>query len=165
MTSNEAAWTSWPVLVHCARTAVAAVASVLAARLFRLPETYWAAITTLVVTQSSLGAALTVSWQRLVGTALGAAVGAMVATYFGLHALAFGTSVFILGLVCALAQSDRSAYRFGGITLAIVMLVPRTGPAWQIAFHRFAEVSIGIPRESREAQHCNRDVHPGLPVP
>jgi len=22
--------------------------------------------------------------------------------------------------------------------------VPRTGPAWQIAFHRFAEVSIGI---------------------
>ena len=93
------------------------------------------------------------------------AVGAMVATYFGLHALAFGTSVFILGLVCALGQSDRSAYRFGGITLAIVMLVPRTGPAWQIAFHRFAEVSIGIPRESREAQHCNRDVHPRLPVP
>ena len=28
--------------------------------------------------------------------------------------------------------------------MAIVLLVPRTGPAWQIAFHRFAEVSIGI---------------------
>jgi len=25
-----------------------------------------------------------------------------------------------------------------------VLLVPRTGPAWQIAFHRFVEVSIGI---------------------
>jgi hypothetical protein len=25
-----------------------------------------------------------------------------------------------------------------------VMLVPRSGPAWQVAFHRFAEVSIGI---------------------
>jgi hypothetical protein len=25
-----------------------------------------------------------------------------------------------------------------------VLLVPRTGPAWQIALHRFAEVSIGI---------------------
>jgi len=24
------------------------------------------------------------------------------------------------------------------------MLIPRTGPAWPIAFHRFAEVSIGI---------------------
>jgi hypothetical protein len=33
---------------------------------------------------------------------------------------------------------------FGGITLAIVMLVPRTGPAWRVAFHRFAEVSVGI---------------------
>jgi uncharacterized membrane protein YgaE (UPF0421/DUF939 family) len=30
------------------------------------------------------------------------------------------------------------------VTLAVVLLVPRTGPAWQIAFHRFAEVSIGI---------------------
>jgi hypothetical protein len=25
-----------------------------------------------------------------------------------------------------------------------VLLIPRTGPAWQIAFHRFDEVSIGI---------------------
>jgi len=137
-------WTGWPVLVHSLRTAVAAVASVLVARLFRLPETYWAAITTLVITQSSLGAALAVSWQRFVGTALGAAVGAMVASYFGPHVLVFGASVFLLGLLCALARADRSAYRFGGIALAIVLLIPRTSPAWQIALRRFAEVSIGI---------------------
>ncbi len=134
----------WPVVVHSARTAVAVVASVLVARRFRLPETYWSAITTLVITQSSLGAALTVSWQRFAGTALGAVVGAMVASYFGPHMLVFGTSVFILGLLCAVAHADRSAYRFGGVTLAIVLLVPRTGPAWQVALHRFAEVSIGI---------------------
>jgi hypothetical protein len=36
--------------------------------------------------------------------------------------------------LCAVARSDRNAYRFGGITLAIVLLVPRTGPASQIAF-------------------------------
>ncbi len=144
MTSDRAQWTGWPVLVHSLRTAVAAVTSVLVARLFRLPETYWAAITTLVITQSSLGAALAVSWQRFVGTALGAAVGAIVASYFGPHVLVFGASVFILGLLCALARSDRSAYRFGGVALAIVLLIPRTGPAWQIAFRRFAEVSIGI---------------------
>jgi len=64
-------WVRWPVLVHSARTAVAALASLLVARLFRLPEAYWAPITTLVITQSSLGAALAVSWQRFVGTALG----------------------------------------------------------------------------------------------
>jgi uncharacterized membrane protein YccC len=134
-----------PVLVHSARTAVVAVASLLVARLFRLPEAYWAPITTLVITQSSLGAAFTVSSQRFVGTVLGAVVGAIVASYFGPHALAFGTCVFILGLLCAVARSDLTAYRFGGVTLAIVLLVPRTGaPAWQIAFHRFTEVSVGI---------------------
>jgi uncharacterized membrane protein YccC len=118
--------------------------SVLVARLFRLPEAYWAAVTTLVITQSSLGAALTVSWQRFVGTVLGAAVGALVASHFQPHVLVFGACVFVLGLLCAVARSDRSAYRFGGVTLAIVLLVPRAGPAWRIAFHRFAEVSIGI---------------------
>ena len=144
MASDRVQWTGWPVLVHSLRTAVAAVASVLVARLFRLPETYWAAITTLVITQSSLGAALAVSWQRFVGTALGAAVGAIVASYFGPHVLVFAASVFILGLLCALVRSDHSAYRFGGVALAIVLLIPRTGPPWKIAFHRFAEVSIGI---------------------
>ncbi len=144
MASDRVQWTGWPVLVHSLRTAVAAVASVLVARLFRLPETYWAAITTLVITQSSLGAALAVSWQRFVGTALGAAVGAMVASYFGPHVLVFAASVFILGLLCALVRSDHSAYRFGGVALAIVLLIPRTGPPWKTAFHRFAEVSIGI---------------------
>jgi uncharacterized membrane protein YgaE (UPF0421/DUF939 family) len=116
----------------------------LVARLFRLPEAYWAPITTLVITQSSLGAALEVSWQRFVGTALGAVLGAIAASYFGSRMLVFTVSVFILGLLSALVHRDRSAYRFGGVTLAIVMLVPRTGPAWRVAFHRFAEVSIGI---------------------
>ncbi|MGO9614152.1 MAG: FUSC family protein [Dissulfurispiraceae bacterium] len=134
----------WPVVVHSTRTAVAAVASLLVARLLQLPEAYWAPITTLVITQSSLGTAFTVSWQRFVGTALGALVGAIVASHFGPHVLVFGTCVFILGLLCAVARSDRSAYRFGGVTLAIVLLVPRTGSAWRIAFHRFAEVTVGL---------------------
>ncbi len=133
-----------PVAVHSARTALAAVVSVLVARLFRLPEAYWAPITTLVITQSSLGAALAVSRQRFLGTALGALVGAIVAIHFGRHVLAFGTGVFILGLLCAVARSERSAYRFGGVTLAIVLLIPRPAPPWQIAFHRCAEVFIGI---------------------
>jgi len=98
----------------------------------------------MVITQSSLGAALAVSWQRFVGTFLGASVGAIVASYFGPHALVFGTSLFILGMLRTLTPSDSTAYRFGGVALAIVLLVPRTGPAWQVALHRFIEVSIGI---------------------
>ena len=134
----------WAVLVHSARTAVAAVASLLTAGLFRLPEAYWAPITTLVITQSSLGAAFHVSWQRLVGTALGALLGAIAATYFAPNVVVLGICVFILGLLRVLARLELLAYRFAGMTLAIVFLIPRTGDPWQIAFHRLAEVSIGI---------------------
>ena len=138
------AWTSSPVLLHSARTAAAAVISLMVARLFRLPEAYWAPVTTLVVTQSSLGAALSVSGQRFMGTLLGAAVGAIVSSWFGPNMLAFTVSVFILGLLSAAAHSDRSAYRFAGVTLAIVQLAPRAESPWHIALHRFAEVCIGL---------------------
>jgi len=171
--SSTTRW--WPVLVHSARTALAAVVSVLTARLFRLPETYWAPITTLVITQSSLGAALSVSWQRFVGTVLGGVVGALVASHYGPQVLVFGACVFILGVLSAVVHSDLSAYRFGGVTLAIVLLVPRTGPAWQVAFNRFVEVSIGIgvalifaivwPEISNEAQGGDGHAIHSLPIP
>jgi len=144
MGNDRVKGTVWPLLVHSVRTAVAAVVSLVVARLFRLPATYWAPITTLVITQSSVGAAFTVSSQRFIGTVLGAVVGGAMASYFGPHALVFGICVFILGLLCALTRSGPSAYRFGGVTLAIVVLIPRSDSAWLVAFHRFAEVSIGI---------------------
>jgi uncharacterized membrane protein YccC len=133
-----------PALVHSVRTAVAAVVSLALARLFHLPEAYWAAISTLVVMQSTLGAALTVSEQRFAGTALGAALGGLVASYFGPSILAFALAVFVAGLLCVVLRMERSAYRFASITLAIVMLVSRTQAAWVVALHRFIEVSVGI---------------------
>jgi uncharacterized membrane protein YccC len=134
----------WTTLVHAVRTTAVAVASLLVARLCGLPEAYWAPITALVITQSSLGAALAVSRQRLMGTVLGAGLGALAVTFFGMHLLVFVVCVFLLGLLCAVTRSGNSAYRFGGVTLAIVVLIPRSGPAWVTALHRFAEVSLGI---------------------
>jgi uncharacterized membrane protein YccC len=131
-------------VIHAVRTAVAAIVSYLFARLFRLPEAYWAAISTIVVMQSTLGAALPVSAQRFVGTAIGAGAGAVVAAYFGGSLWAFGAAIFVIGLLCALLRFERSAYRYAGITLAIVMLVPRSTSVWIVAVHRFFEVSLGI---------------------
>jgi hypothetical protein len=45
-----------PSITHAIRTAVAATASVMIARLVQMPEAYWAATPTLVVMQSTLGA-------------------------------------------------------------------------------------------------------------
>jgi uncharacterized membrane protein YccC len=131
-------------LLHSVQTAVAATVSLALARLVRLPEAYWAAITTLIVMQSTLGAALTVSRRRLEGTALGAVVGALVTPYLPPHAWVFGALVLAVGLISAGLHLDRTAYRFASITLAIVMLVVRTEPAWVVATHRFAEVALGI---------------------
>jgi uncharacterized membrane protein YccC len=141
-----------PAVEHSARTAVAAIASLLVARVFKLPEAYWAAISTLIVMQSSFGAALKVSVRRFAGTALGAAVGALLATHWGTNVLAFGAGIFLTGLIClALGRAqrfneylDRTTYRYAGVALAITMLVVRYNAPWVVAVHRFLEVSIGI---------------------
>jgi uncharacterized membrane protein YccC len=126
------------------RTAVAAVISLLVARLFHLPETYWAAISTLIVMQSNLVATLPFSAQHFIGTAAGAILGGLIATYFHANVAAFGIAVFSVGLICAALKAERAAYRYASVTLAIVILVPRAGSEWVIAAHRFSEVSIGI---------------------
>lgn len=131
------------VVEDSARTALAAVGSFLVARLLRMPEAYWAAITTIIVMQSTLGAALTVSWQRFAGTVLGAATGALLSNYFHYSLAAFGGGLFLLGLLSALLRLG-TAYRFAGVTLAITMLIARERPAWVVAEHRFIEVSTGI---------------------
>jgi uncharacterized membrane protein YccC len=131
-------------LKHSLRTAIAAMVSLLVARLFRLPETYWAAISTLIVMQSNLGAALPISAQRFIGTAVGAIWGGVVGTYFPANVAAFGVAVLAIGIACAALKVERAAYRYASITLAIVMLVPRVANEWVVAMHRFFEVSIGI---------------------
>jgi uncharacterized membrane protein YccC len=131
-------------IIHAVRTAIAAVASLLIARLFRLPEAYWAAIATLIVMQSTLGAAWTVSKDRLAGTALGATAGAVLATYTGSSVTSFGVGLFALGVLCDIFRITRAAYRYAGITLVIVMLIASTQRPWVIALHRFVEISVGI---------------------
>lgn len=129
---------------HLARTTIAAMASLYAAQLCKLPNAYWAAITTLIVMQSTFGATLTVSGQRFVGTAVGALAGALLASRFGPGVLVFGAGVFAIGVVCTLLHLDRPASALAGVTLALVLLVARTDSAWAIAAHRFLEVSLGI---------------------
>jgi uncharacterized membrane protein YccC len=131
-------------VAHSTRTAVAAVTSLLLARLLRLPEAYWASITALIVMQSTFGAALSISVQRFVGTAVGAVLGALAATYCHGSVIAYGVLVFLIGLLCALLRIERTAYRYASITLAIIMLIPRAVGPWTTAAHRFVEVSLGI---------------------
>ena len=133
-----------PSIGHAIRTAVAATASVIIARLVQMPEAYWAAIATLVVMQSTLGATLTLSLERIVATAVGASVGALEANYFAANLVAFALAIVFVGLLSVAFRLEKTAYRYASITLAIVVLIPRSNPPWSIALHRFIEVSVGI---------------------
>jgi uncharacterized membrane protein YccC len=132
-------------LTHSIRTAVAASVSLAFARFFRMPEPYWAAITTLIVMQSTLGASWDISKLRIIGTALGAAAGGLLASCFVVTVPLFAIALIVLGISCAALRLDPSAYRFAGVTLAIVTLLSRPDALpFVLALQRFAEVCIGI---------------------
>jgi uncharacterized membrane protein YgaE (UPF0421/DUF939 family) len=131
------------VLLNSARTAVAAVLSLLIARTFlKLPEFYWAPISTIVILLSTINP-LALAWQRFAGTALGAALGAFIVTFFGSNWMVYGVGILICGIFSALLRVS-SAYRFAAITLSIVLLIAHQRPPWIVATHRFVEVSLGI---------------------
>ena len=128
-------------LVDSARTAVATLASLLLARVLKFPEYYWAPISTIIIMQSAIQP-FQGAWQRFVGTALGAALGAAVASYLGRSAVIYALGILLCGILAALSRVW-SAYRVAAITFSIVVLISR-GPAWVFAWHRFLEVSLGI---------------------
>ncbi|MEA3208468.1 MAG: hypothetical protein QOE70_1525 [Chthoniobacter sp.] len=118
--------------------------ALLAAHLVGLREVHWAAISAVVVVQSDFGASLLVSWHRLVGTALGAFVGAVLAQWAARNAVVYGLGVLGVGVLSAVLRLDRPANRFGAIAFTIVFLLVRPDPPWVVALHRFIEVSTGI---------------------
>jgi uncharacterized membrane protein YgaE (UPF0421/DUF939 family) len=133
-----------PSIAYVVLSALAAVLSYLIACLFRLPEAYWAPMSTLIVMKLTLSAALPIAVQYVLGTAVGAAVGAGTDIYFHASVWSFGAAVVVVGLLCVVLRVRRSAFRYAGITLVIVMLVPRSTSGRLVALHRFFEVTIGI---------------------
>jgi uncharacterized membrane protein YccC len=133
-------------LINAARTTVATVVSMLLARSLKLPEFYWAPISTVVILLSTINP-MTLAWQRFAGTALGAALGALIATLFGsgwgASWVVYGAGIFVCGILCSVLRLG-TAYRFAAITLTIVLLVAHQRPPWIVAMHRFVEVSLGI---------------------
>lgn len=128
-------------LLDATRTTIAAIGSLLLARLLKLPEFYWAPISAIVIIQSTIDPR-TLAWQRFAGTALGAVLGALIATFFPGSTLVYAAAIFLCGLLCAIRLGG--AYRFAAITLSIVLLIPHQRAPWIVSWHRFVEVSVGI---------------------
>ncbi|MGA7381184.1 MAG: FUSC family protein [Terriglobales bacterium] len=102
-----------------------------------------AAISAFVVMGSDVGATVVASRDRLIGTAIGAALGAAFVALWGAHLVWFGMAVAVTVLVCESLGLGQS-YRLACVTVAIVMLINTAGSPWKSATYRFLEVALGI---------------------
>jgi uncharacterized membrane protein YccC len=138
-------WLSWEhrrLLIHGAKTALAAGLCWWLAKLFGLQDGYWGAISAIIVLQSNFGSTITASRDRLLGTLIGAIFGfgfSFVGTLPWNYIAAVLAAVTLCGLL-----GFRSSSRLAGVTITIVMLVQNASSHWTVALVRVAQVVLGI---------------------
>jgi uncharacterized membrane protein YccC len=131
---------TWP---HSLLTAVAVIVCLMLAGLLHLKESYWAAISVMVVMQPDTKLTVSAARDRLLGTAVGAVMGWLAALVWHGNVLVFGLAVAISLAVCGILGL-KNAKRLAGATICLVVLVPAAGPKWRMALDRFVAVSFGI---------------------
>jgi uncharacterized membrane protein YccC len=134
-------WERRRLLIHAAKTALAAGLCWWLATLFGLKDGYWGAISAIIVLQSNFGSTISASRDRVIGTVIGALLGFSF-TQFGVLPWNFILAVLAAVIICGLLGL-RTSSRLAGVTISIVMLV-QTGSHWTLALHRVMEVFLGI---------------------
>jgi hypothetical protein len=130
------------LVIHAAKTALAATLCWWLAHSFGLHDGYWGAISAIIVLQSNFGATISASRDRVLGTIIGAVFG-FTFSLFGALPWNYLFAVLCAVLICGLLGL-RSSSRLAGVTISIVMLVQSTGSHWTVALHRVGEVFLGI---------------------
>ncbi|URX63386.1 FUSC family protein [Luteibacter anthropi] len=106
-------------------------------------QAYWAAISAIAVTQPHFGDTRGAGHDRVLGTLFGAVAGLLGLWVGGTGDLfSFLLALCLVTVACWLAGAGAAA-RVGGITSAIVLLVPAEGPRWEMAAWRLGEVLFG----------------------
>ncbi|HXP01740.1 MAG TPA: FUSC family protein [Luteibacter sp.] len=106
-------------------------------------QAFWAAISAVAVTQPHFGDTQGAGRDRCLGTAFGGIAGLLGLWIGGTgDMLSFALALALVTLACWTANAGPAA-RIGGITTAIVLLVPSTGPRWEIPLYRLGEVILG----------------------
>jgi len=135
-------WEHQRLVIHAAKTALAAALCWWLAMHFGLHEGYWGSISAIIVLQSNFGSTITASRDRLLGTLIGALLGFSF-SLFGTLPWNYFAAVILAITICGLL-GFRSSSRLAGVTITIVMLVRTTGSHWTIALDRVSQVIFGI---------------------
>jgi uncharacterized membrane protein YccC len=132
-------------LKHAFKTALAAVLAYALTQALNLPQGYWAVISVVVVMQANLGGSLKAGWSRILGTAVGAALGALTLSVLQPSHLALGLGTGLAILVCAYFTYLHESFRLAGLTASIVILMGQEGESyWTVAATRFLEIAVGV---------------------
>ncbi|PZR30771.1 FUSC family protein, partial [Caulobacter segnis] len=129
---------------HAIRVSAAVGAAYAIATLLRLPQGYWAVFTAVIVVQASLGATITASIERFLGTVVGALAGA-VAAYLHSRWSEFGGLILCLTVaLLAFVVSIRPSLKAAPVT-AVIMLIGTTTHMDPLiaASLRVAEITVG----------------------
>jgi uncharacterized membrane protein YccC len=135
-------WERLRLLIHAAKTALAAALCWWVALKLGLHDGYWGSISAIIVLQSNVGATVTASRDRLLGTLIGALLGFSF-SLFGPPVLSYVLALLAAIIVCGLLGL-RNSSRLACVTITIVMLVHREGSRWGLALDRVGEVLLGI---------------------
>jgi uncharacterized membrane protein YccC len=135
-------WKHQRLLIHAAKTALAAALCWWLAQRFGLQDGYWGSITAVIVLQSNFGATYTASRARFLGTLIGALVG-FSCSLFGALPWSYMLALLIAMMLCGLLGLNDSM-RLAGVTITIIMLVHSTGSHHSLALIRVGEVFLGI---------------------
>jgi len=130
------------LLIHAAKTALAATLCWWLALRFGLHDGYWGSISAIIVMQSNVGATVTASRDRILGTFIGAFFG-FAFSLFSAPPWNYVLAVFLAIVVSGLLGMRDSA-RLACVTITIILLVPSSASRWNLALDRVLEVLFGI---------------------
>ncbi|CAN5432732.1 FUSC family protein [soil metagenome] len=135
--------------VHLAlslRVTIAAILALLAAQFFGLPLPLWVVLTSVIVTQMSVGRSLKATGDYLLGTVGGSIYGGAVAIFIPHESELALLVVLVIALApLALLAAERPNMNVVPITAIIVLLLPGTThtSALDSAIYRVLEVALG----------------------
>jgi len=135
-------WERRRLLIHAAKTALAAVLCWAIALHLGLQDGYWGVITVIIVLQSNVGSTVTASRDRVLGTIIGALCG-FGFSLFGVMPWNFVLALLASTILCGLLGFKNSS-RLAGVTVTIVMVVQKSGSHWTVPLNRVIEVLLGI---------------------
>ena len=127
------------------RMTVAGLLAYVLAKLFTLPQGYWAVFSAIIIMQASVGGSVKATIDRVIGTIGGAVAGGTVGYLFPHESvLSLGVALVIALAPLTWVAALRPSYRIAPLTAVIVLLTPgaqQLGPL-DSAFYRIFEITL-----------------------